>query len=184
MGTFSLGSDGADAGGLLLRADTSKGPGVVQGGATRAYLLSTAVLQQIKSIDPNLDVEWRPQGRWWTSFPEYKGKPPAGATPGCWRIICRGGSGKYRGLRLWPPDMADGRLVAYLREHWAQKWQDQVAYKKGQAAFNDDLVRKNEIAHTQEKYGHLDPGPIWRATKAEYESPKWRPLWNVAAGVS
>jgi hypothetical protein len=89
----------------------------------------------MREIDGRLGLEWRPLG---VSQGQPKWQPQ-----GCWRITLRGQSGKTKGLRLWPPDQCDGRLLAYLEAHWlprvhaakqyARQWMSEEAEQRQEA---------------------------------------------------
>lgn len=143
--------------------------------------LDPAIARQIHEIDPHLVVEWVPFGRWWTTP-----QTPPGATLGCWRIGVRGLSGTVQGLRMWPPDCADGRLVRFLTETWKRnlwKMRNPAAWSREQEALREEADRKAEQARFDAWWNQQDHGALYRAIRSEHESPKWRGGWAVPASA-
>ena len=146
-----------------------------------AYRLDPTIRLQIAEIDPALVVEWRPLGRWW------QGDRPPGASLGCWRVALRGRSGAIRGLMMWPPQMADGRLVDYLRAWWGEKvyilrsttrtpLEKRLAMDRAQREFE----ARQAAEARQRRLDALDLPLLRRAIKSDLD-PKWRGNWQVSA---
>ena len=144
--------------------------------------LDPTIARQIAEIDPHLVVEWDPEGVWWIPA----SRCPRGVMErGAWHLSLRGVSGALRGMRMWPPECADGRLVDYLKATWGAY----IFILRSQAS--DAQARRERIARLKsekEKYdAHLfdswwdtiDHGEMHRAVKELHNDPKWRGGWAV-----
>ena len=178
-------------GGRKLRTQMGRraDPLLPDGGVTTTYQPDPVILRLMHEIDPNLDLEWRPNGQWWTSPMWNTKQMPEGSAPGCWRLIVRGKSGDVRGLMLWPPDQVDSRLIKYLRDTWAferfidrshiltlkeKHWAKRVGHREF------EKKRKEEKA---ERWASVDHGAMRRAVLAERNDAKWRGNWNVPVSL-
>lgn len=137
------------------------------------------VVRRMREIDPRLALEWRPLGVSWGQ-PDYQ-------PTGCWRIILRSPSGRVRGLRNWPPDACDGRLLDYLETHWLPR-------VRGHRSYHDEhlseagLAKKEQAAEREKRAGFLkdaDHGEMWytlRREHAELTGAGWSGRTNFALG--
>mgnify|MGYP003655754622 FL=1 len=119
------------------------------------------VLRGMREIDPNLRLEWRPMGQWWTTWAQ---KRPSGASFGAWRLTVGGKSGERRGMMLCPPWWATsahgGELVAYLNTHWAPRLRSMRDYYGTTEAFSDDLTEKASKERRMSALDKIDHGGL------------------------
>lgn len=143
-----------------------------------------SVLRSIAEIDERLVVQWDPEGIWWTPASRV---PPGVQERGGWWLALRGDSGALRGIRMWPPDCADGRLVDYLRATWGQ-WIFAL-----RSTSSPDHVRRQRLDNVKATrkaleqqlfdawWDKIDHGEMHRAVRADLFDPKWRGNWQVHA---
>lgn len=144
------------------------------------------IARQIAEIDSRLVVEWDPEGIWWTPASR---RPPGVMELGAWRIALRGDSGALRGMRMWHPDCADGRLVDYLRATWGA-----YLFALRSQSSSADLRRKRIEGLRRDKerfdaelfdayWNPIDHGEMFHAVKVAHNDPKWRSGWQVPAAL-
>jgi|TARA_B100001123_G_scaffold242944_1_gene271619 hypothetical protein len=131
----------------------------INAGATTDKIPDSTVLRALREIDPRLALEWRPMGRWWTTFGQ-KERPP-GASYGAWRLTLKGKSGQRMGLKLCPPwwatSASQGELAAYLSRHWLPRLKNIRDYYQTTEGFSDELddkVRRDRRAAAIDRVDH------------------------------
>jgi len=149
--------------------------------------VDSAIARQIAEIDPHLVIEWDPEGVWWVPFSR---RPPGVLERGAWRIALRGESGAIRGMRMWHPECADGRLVEYLRMTWgayifimrSPTTPREVRRQRLEALRLDNARREVEVFDSW--WRTVDHGEMHRAVKVAHNDPKWRGTWAVPDALS
>ena len=140
---------------MRLQSTAHSAPSSIKdGGTSLAYRPDPWVVRAMREIDPSLGLEWRTLGRWSKE-----------ASPGCWRITLKGKSGNIKGMRLWPPECADGRLIAYLKTHWLPKiraWRD---YHQTLECFNEELADRKAAERQRREWDKIDHWDMWRAMR-------------------
>lgn len=141
-----------------------------------------AIARQIEEIDPHLVVEWDPEGVWWVPASRV---PPGVHELGAWRLALRGVTGATRGMRMWPPECADGRLVDYLKATWGAY----IFALRSQATSAEvrrariERMRADKAKYDAELFDSwwrtVDHGEMHRAVRQAHEDDKWRGGWAV-----